>query len=380
MTDTPPTTISAKKPRPPLRVFYPVIGVAIILAAYTAYWFVASDKLQAGIKSFVTESKGDNIAIAWNDLSVSGYPYRIALTFAKPVVAAPKTPENWSWSANSLESDFLPYNLRHLVLKVDGEQELHYSDVGEHPRHHIIRAHAEGTWASYVALKNKPFGRVAIDIKNIKATRDSKDAKTAANDASVEFLNASRLQLHMQPAEDNDDSAAPVPVPSGTSNYDIALQGNDMSLSPNNISRILGDHIEVIAAQARLRHVPYGRTASLVELSRDWLEKGGRLTVSDLIIKWGALDLWAQGELTLDAAARPKGRFDAEITNYAGLLDALVKAGIIREKDARLANVGMGLVAQLQGKNDGRISVPVVMNNGKLYLGPLFISKLDPVY
>jgi len=380
MTDTPPTTISAKKPRPPLRVFYPVIGVAVVLAAYTAYWFVASDKLQAGIKSFVTESKSDNIAIAWNDLSVSGYPYRIALTFAKPVVAAPKTPENWSWSANSLESDFLPYNLRHLVLKVDGEQELHYSDVGEHPRHHVIRAHAEGTWASYVALKDKPFGRVAIDIKNIKATRDSKDTKTAADNANVEFLNAGRLQLHMQPAEDNGSPNAPVPVPSGTSNYDIALQGNDMSLSPNNISRVLGDHIEVIAAQARLRHVPYGRSASLVELSHDWLEKGGRLTVSDLIIKWGALNLWAQGELTLDAEARPKGRFDAEITDYAGLLQALVKAGIIREKDAKLANVGMGLVAQLQGKNDGQISVPVIMDNGKLYLGPLFISKLDPVY
>lgn len=380
MTDTPPASISAKKPRPPLRVFYPVIGVAIILAAYTAYWFVASGKLQAGIKSFVAESKSDNIAIAWNDLSVSGYPYRIALTFAKPVIAAPKTPENWSWSANSLESDFLPYNLRHLVLKVDGEQELHYSDIGEHPRHHVIRAHAEGTWASYVALKDKPFGRVAIDIKNIKATRDSKDAQTATDNANVEFLNAGRLQLHMQPAEDNGSPAAPVPVPSGTSNYDIALQGNDMSLSPNNISRVLGNHIEVIAAQARLRHVPYGRSASLVELSRDWLEKGGRLTVSDLIIKWGALDLWAQGELTLDADARPKGRFDAEITNYPGLLQALVKTGIIREKDAKLANVGMGLVAQLQGKNDGRISVPVIMSNGKLYLGPLFISKLDPVY
>ena len=380
MTDTPPASTTTKKPRPPLRVFYPVIGVVLILAAYTAYWFVASGKLQAGIKSFVAESKSDNIAIAWNDLSVSGYPYRIALTFARPVVAAPRTPENWSWSANSLESDFLPYNLRHLVLKVDGEQELHYSDVGEHPRHHVIRAHAEGTWASYVALRDKPFGRVAIDIKNIKATRDSKGEKTANENKDVEFLNAGRLQLHMQPAEDNDFPAAPVPVPSGTSNYDIALQGNDMSLSQNNVSRVLGNHIEVIAAQARLRHVPYGRSASLVELSRDWLEKGGRLTVSDLIIKWGALDLWAQGELTLDAEARPKGRFDAEITDYAGLLKALVKAGIIREKDAKLANVGMGLVAQLQGKNDGRISVPVVMSNGKLYLGPLFISKLDPVY
>lgn len=380
MTDIPPALISTKKPRPPLRVFFPVIGVALVLVVYTAYWFVASDKLQNGIKDFAAESKSDNIAIAWNDYFVSGYPYRIALTFTKPAVAAPKTPENWSWSANSLEVDFLPYNLRHLVLKVDGEQELRYSDVGNNPLHHIIRAKAEGTWASYVALKNEPFGRVAIDIKNLRSTRDAGDTNTSANATNAEYLNAGRLQLHMQPASEGAAATPPLPVPSITSNYDIALQGNDMSINPNDTTRVLGNHIKVISIQARLRNVPRGRSASLIELSRDWLEKGGHLTVSDLQIKWGTLDLWAQGEVTLDAQARPQGKFDAEITNYADLLEALVKAGIIHEKDAKLANMGMGFVAQLQGKKDGQISVPIVMNQGKLFLGPLFITKLDPIY
>ena len=375
----PPAPNSTKKPRPPLRVFLPVIGVAVILAIYTAYWFIAADKLRKGITDFVAEAKADSMAFAWNDLSISGYPYRIELSFTKPVAAAPKTPENWSWSANSLEVDFLPYNLRHLVLKVDGDQELHYSDVGNHPRHHIIRARAEGTWASYVALKNEPFGRVAVDVKALKATRDAKEIENITG-ADIEYLNAGRLQLHMQPATTTGSALMPVSLPATTGNYDIAFQGDDISLSPNNTTRVLGNHVEVITAQARLRKVPRGRSASLVELSRDWLANGGRLSVSDLRIKWGALDLWAQGELTLDAQARPKGRFDAEITDYAGLLAALVKAGVIREKDARLANAGMGLVAQLQGKSDGRISVPVVMNDGKLFLGPLFITRLDPVY
>lgn len=380
MTDILPASISTKKPRPPLRVFFPVIGVAIILVIYTVYWFVAADKLRKGITDFVAEANTDRIAMAWNDLSVSGYPYRIELSFAKPVAAAPRTPENWSWSADNLEADFLPYNLRHLVFKVDGEQELHYSDVGSNPRHHVIRAKAEGTWASYVALKNEPFGRIAIDIKTLRATRDAREAENAVAGADIEYLNASRLQLHMQPAAATSSASMPVALPTIARSYDIALQGDDISLSPNNTTRVLGNHVELIAAQARLRNVPHGRSASLVEFSRDWLEKGGRLTVSDLQIKWGALDLWAQGELTLDARARPKGRFDAEITDYAGLLAALVKADVIREKDARLANVGMGLVAQLQGKSDGRISVPVVMNDGKLFLGPLFITRLDPVY
>ena len=102
--------------------------------------------------------------------------------------------------------------------------------------------------------------------------------------------------------------------------------------------------------------------------------------MSDLTIKWGPLNLWAQGNVTLDEEARPKGNFDAEITNYDQLLAALVKAGIVRQQDAKLALLGLGLVSQLQGKTDGRIAVPVTMNQGKLYLGPLYVARLDPIY
>jgi hypothetical protein len=84
--------------------------------------------------------------------------------------------------------------------------------------------------------------------------------------------------------------------------------------------------------------------------------------------------------MTIDAGARPKGNFQAEIADYPVLLAALVKAHVVRARDAQLALVGLGLVAELQGSNDGRIRVPIVMTDGKLYLGPLFIAKLEPVY
>lgn len=381
MTDIPPTSLSAKKPRTPLRVFLPLIGVAVILVLYTAYWFIASDKLRATIEDFAAQSPTSDILVGWSHLSFSGYPYRIAATFTDPTVRAPHTPENWTWSASDIEADFLPYNLRHVVLKVEGRQELHYSDTqSPHAYRHVIRAKAEGTWASYVEVAGHPFGRLSIDINNLMAVHDGALEPTTSK-SNGERLAAGRLQLHMQPADETASQAITAILSDNTGSYDIALQGDDVTLAPTApTAPVLGSDIKLIALQARLRDVPRNSSASLVEFSRDWLQKGGRLTVSDLRIKWGPLDLWGQGEVTLDAEARPKGQFDAEITDYPGLLAALVKAHIIRAQDAKLANVGMGFVAQLQGKTDGRISVPILMNDGKLYLGPLVVAELTPIY
>ncbi|MCE9648575.1 MAG: DUF2125 domain-containing protein [Parvibaculum sp.] len=356
----------------------PAIGVGIILGIYSVYWYVAAGKLRAGIENFAAEPHPGDIAAGWSALSISGYPYRIAVTLTDPVATAPQTPEDWSWQASSLEADFLPYDLRHVVLKVDGEQVLRYRDVGGSRPLHTVRATAVGTWASYVDVKDAPFGRLAIDIDNLVAVRDGREATKPGKPG--ERFAAGRLQLHMRPSEDNTPSASAPVLASEAGSYDIALQGNDMAIDRASTLRALGSEIDLIAVQARLRNVPKNTGASLVELSRDWLQQGGSLAVSDLQVKWGPLNMWAQGEMTLDEKARPKGTFDAEITNYPGLLSALVKAGVINERDANLALVGMGLLAQLQGTPEGRLRVPVVMNEGKLYLGPIVVAKLDPVY
>lgn len=378
MTDMPPSTspqITTKKPRAPFGVFLPAIIVLVAFGLYTTYWFVAATQLRQQIETFAAKADPNEIIVKWQDLGISGFPYRIAVGFDAPEVRAPEAPENWHWQASGLEADFLPYNLRHVVLKVDGEQRLSYSDVrGRAPLRHLVRAKAEGTWASYVDVKGEPFGRLAIDIDQLVASHDGDEFEDLATGTSGERLSAARLQLHLRPA----DIEGITPTP--TRSYDLALQGDDMMIAAAGPTKVLGTSITLIAAQARLQDVPRKSHTSLVELSRDWLQQGGRLTVSDLRIKWGPLDLWAQGEVTLDDQARPQGRFDAEITDYAKLLDALVNAGIVRQKDAKLAQLGLGFVSQLQGKTGGRISVPIQLNDGKLFLGPLVVAHLDPVY
>lgn len=380
MTDTPMPS-APPKPKTPLRVFLPFIGIAGILALYTGYWFVVAHALRDGVENYSIRANPSDIKVDWSALTLGGYPYRIALTFGKPLANAPDAPEKWSWSADSLEADFLPYNLRHVVLKVDGEQRLSYSDVrGPVRMRHLVRATSESSYVSYVDEPDADFGRLAIDIDKLIAIRDGNANESLLTDVTGERLTADRLQLHLRPATDTEGHTAPVQTPDQSSNYDIAFQGDNMELASSGPAAVLGTHATLISVQARLRDVPRRNHASFVELSRDWLQRGGRLTVSDLRVSWGPLELYAQGELTLDEEARPKGEFNAEISNYPKLLDALVAKGIIRREDARLATSGLNVISQLQGKVDGRVSMPVLMRGGKLYLGPLVVATLQPVY
>ncbi|MGV8997398.1 MAG: DUF2125 domain-containing protein [Parvibaculaceae bacterium] len=388
MTDIPPVQTSPEpqasvpvpRRRTPLRIFLPYAGIALVFAVYSVYWVIAAQKLRAGIERASAQENSAAIDTDWSALTLGGYPYRISLTFTKPLADAPEAPEKWSWTADSLEADFLPYNLRHVVLKVDGEQRLTYSDVRAEKLRHLVRATSEGTFVSYIDEPNVDFGRLAIDINKPVIIRDGQQSGDLATDISGERLTADRLQLHMRPAADDEERNTPVNVPDNKDSYDIALQGDNMVLASSGPAAVLGSQVALIAVQARLRDVPHRNHASLVELSRGWLQQGGRLTVSDLRISWGPLELYAQGEMTLDEEARPKGEFNAEFSNYPKLLDALVAHGIIRREDARLATAGLSVIAQLQGKQDGRVSMPVIMRGGKLYLGPLPVATLEPLY
>jgi len=372
--------VTAPRKRTPLRIFAPYIGIALVFAVYSVYWVIAAHKLRDGVEQFSAQENPAEVETDWSALSLGGFPYRISLTFTKPLADAPGAPEKWSWSADSLEADFLPYNLRHVVLKVDGEQRLSYSDVRGSRLRHLVRASSKGSYVSYVDEPGADFGRLAIDIDKFIAVRDGQETGDLATDISGERLTADRLQLHMRPAPDDEGRAPRLVAADATSSYDIALQGDNMVLASSAPAIVLGPDVALITLQARLRDVPRRNHASLVELARGWLQQGGRLTVSELRVAWGPLEIYAQGELTLDDEARPQGEFNAEFSNYPKLLDALVAHHIIRRDDAKLAIAGLGVIAELQGKHDGRVSMPVVMRNGKLYLGPLVVAKLEPLY
>ena len=95
-------------------------------------------------------------------------------------------------------------------------------------------------------------------------------------------------------------------------------------------------------------------------------------------MKWGRSTTFF-GEMTLDTANRPEGRFDAEIADFEGLPMRWCATGWCANAK-RVALAGLVLVSQLQGSEPGRVRVPISMTGGKLYLGPLAVAQLSPLY
>ncbi|MGX1198435.1 DUF2125 domain-containing protein [Parvibaculum sp. MBR-TMA-1.3b-4.2] len=371
-------TENAKAPAQPRRknirwgVLTPTIVLGVLVAVYAVYWWTVAGEIKTRIETAALDN--GRIETKWKELGVYGFPYRFTSSFTAPEVAAPRTPEQWRWQADEFSASFLPYDFNHVIFDVEGEQRLSFRDVTQKsaPRRDW-RIKADAAWSSYVAEKGTPFGRLAIDVKKLDAKRENGD----------DTLTADRLQLHTRPAPLTiEGGAAPLMpgTPKPATAIDLALQGDNMVLPARLTPPALGNTAKLVILQARLRNVPATRAASPVEFARDWMAAGGTLAVSDLKVKWGPLDMDASGEVTLDEQGRPAGRLDAQIADYEGLVSALVKAGRIPQKNEKMALAGLGLISQFQGNKSGRVRVPVVMSKGKLYLGPVPVARLDPVY
>lgn len=348
-------------------IFLPTIGFLLLVAAYTVYWFIVAGEVRKGVEAFAARGE-QGLEVSWGTFAVNGYPYRIEAGFTSPAARAPGAPEAWEWRGEAAEFALLPYNLRHVIVNLRGLHILSYRDLtAAPPVRNEARATASAAWGSYVDVEGAPFGRLAIDIEEL----DARHRRGATN--TDDALTAKRFQLHTRPAEDDVTGAIP-------GSYDVAVQADGILLEGAQKMPALGQAVEKVAAQARLRDLPETRHVSLVELLREWQATGGTLSISDLIVKWGPLDLTAFGELKLDAGHRLEGQFDAKVTDFEGLLDAMVRDGLVDERDARVALAGLVLVSQFQGNRTDEVRVPVIMREGQLYLGPLAVAKLEPLY
>jgi hypothetical protein len=361
------TDATAKESGKHWGIVLPAAALGLLVVLYSVYWFAVADEVRKSVEAFSVRGEG-GLVTGWKDFSVGGYPYRIEARFESPSASAPDAPEAWEWRGERAAVALLPYNLRHAVLTLGGEQVLRYRDVRK--RTHTVnelRAKTGTARASYVDLPESPFGRLAIDIENL-------DAVHLQSAAGLEdSIAAERLQLHTRPA--TDDTGSPI-----IASYDIAVQADGVAVDSLEVMPALGNSMELLLIQARLRDVPQTRHVSAIELLQAWREDGGTLALSDLVVKWGPLNLAASGELSLDALNRPQGQLDARVTDFEGLMEAMVRDGVVKENEARIALAGLVLVSQFQGNRSDEVRMPVIMQEGRLFLGPLAIAKLEPLY
>ena len=97
------------------------------------------------------------------------------------------------------------------------------------------------------------------------------------------------------------------------------------------------------------------------------------ITVQEFDLQQGTLRYWGAGTLSLDSEHRISGKIDTETNDISSLLAFL--APHLNLSGAQIANLKTML-----GLLGNAAKAPLIARDGILYLGPLKIAELEPIY
>jgi hypothetical protein len=139
----------------------------------------------------------------------------------------------------------------------------------------------------------------------------------------------------------------------------------------------LGATVDSVTLSGALKGaVPAGKLRDALSA---WRDDGGTIELEQGTLRWNSLAANANGTLALDAGLQPIGALTATIENQNAVIDAAVAGGTMRAQDANLAKVLLGLMAKPGADGKKQLTLPVTLQNRRLFLGPAQIAVLPAV-
>jgi hypothetical protein len=340
---------------------YALLSMAILLAmiAYTVYWFSLAGQIERNIAQWAEARRADGMVVEYEALQVTGFPLRVQAQVANVHVAAPGQNPVWGWRSPLLTGNVVPYSLNHIVLNAPQPQEIRLQINGAEEIY-LLTPHS--AFASII-LKRGKFVRLNVDIKS---------GAIGGGRLKADGVKFERAQLHLRAGENGE--------PQGLQNpalFDISVKLENMDY-PGFTGSALGPHLTRAAMTATAEGGwPAGTGVAGV---REWRDSGGVVQIKALELDWGPLKLNAAGTLALDDKDRLIGAMTAKLAGFEGLIKGLQEARQLSQDEAAAARTGLSVIAMASGSRNGELSLPMVLQDGEMFVGPLRIAKLKPLY
>lgn len=329
--------------------------LAGLFALYSVWWLVLADRIEDGIAAWASARRAEGYEVAYESLSVTGFPYRVEVTIRHPALGRPENPVPWRWQGETLVGNVLPYDLDHIVLRARGPHHIAYG----RERLELVPETARAS----IVFADEALDRLSAEMTEVTAAGSAPSARIGL------------VQLHARRAPGGPPGEA-----------EIALRVEHLR-APALTGTPLGDAVDLLVAQAHLdgaaeRAHRAGLDAALVA----WQPETAGMAIDNLVLDWGPLRVEAAGQLALDAAHRPSGELATRIRGHDRLIDALVASGEMAANDARYAKAALDTLAQAQARASARdgsgppIALPLRLRAGRAYLGPVRIARLGPLF
>jgi hypothetical protein len=300
-------------------LFAPFIALAMLTLIAFALWIFAAGRIADELSAN---------GFSWQKMSRAGFPARISLYMEAP---------HWrdgdmAWQNQGLSMTLMPFQGGHAIIDFHGAHALRLGPRNLHLAH-------DGNLMSVVA-----------DMDGIqRASFEAQQADMRVTQAGFDWrLQASQLGLHMRRRDD--------------ARHDIALTATKPVLSQSVKSRA--------AASLVLSRLEATANLSSPSLERG-LAAGDVIGLDHLTLARKGLTVIAKGRVKLRANGYIDGSLDLDIVNLNAFVDALVEFDLINKRDKRNLLLLGGLGAALGGDTQDRLSLPLRLQNKRLYLGRL---------
>jgi len=322
-----------------------LIGLAAAAGAWALWWHVAAGQLARSIDLWIAAREAEGYRIEAARAPIEGFPFHLRTKIAAP--AATAGDGSWSWSGPDLSVEAPAWSPLSIEFAMPGAHRV--STEGH--RYEVQAAVAGGV---LVLATDGRLDRLALTASGISAQEPQRPAATIA-------------ALHAVVGQPPPDQTTPI-APSLT--FDLAAETIALPPDPR---LALGPAIDRLILTGRLEGPP-PRGFDAASLGA-WRDAGGAVDVDLATIAWGPLKLSGNGTFSLDEALRPIAAASAEVLGATETLGAVANAGLMKPDDARLAALGLALLADAQG----RVKVPLTAQDGELSAGPIKLAQLPPV-
>ncbi len=113
----------ARIPTKPLSTVVAVLSalvIAVIAGGYTVYWFRLAEALHAGVELWALEWRAGGDVVAYGDLRITGFPGRLRIEAAAPVIGRVSAAPRWRWAGPALSAGVAPWDPRGATIRVEG--------------------------------------------------------------------------------------------------------------------------------------------------------------------------------------------------------------------------------------------------------------------
>lgn len=328
-----------------------ILLVVVIAAAtgWSGYWLIGSRAVENGLRDWLDGRSDAGWVANYSSIDTRGFPNRLDTTITDLELADPAT--GIAWTAPYFYLLRLSYNPNHVIAVWPNEQTV----ATPNQRISITTERARGSFVF------KPGTDFELDRSSIVFNDVTLTSSDGWSSEITEGLLATR------------------PTAARADAVDVGFELKNMrpaspALAQLADSGILPEAIEQLKIDASLKFdAPWDRQA--IETRRPAVTD---VELNLLQVRWGQLDIWAAGDLTVNDAGLASGSITVKARNWRELLQIAVATGWIPDALSGTLEGGLGLLAQLSGSPE-TLDAPLTFRNGQVSFGPIPLGSLPPL-